>query len=249
MNFWWEATQSGYTEAIYDVTDFLADGEENLIAVRVDAQLGEGWFYEGGGIYRHVWLVTTPLVSIDFHGVWVKSQVDLEKDTAQLTIQTKVVNRSGKAQETAVSHCVTAPDGQQVSIEPTSVLVDGWAEQTVEQTLSLPHPQLWDLETPRLYTVETRLDGEKDTVTEFGIRSIRFDTDLGIFPERATPKTERRLLPPGSRRAGNRFTGRHVGIPYWQAERNGMQRLPLRSQSRFGRVAPGLRHFGNVGDG
>lgn len=173
--------QSGYTEAIYDVTDFLADDEENLIAVRVDARLGEGWFYEGGGIYRHVWLVTTPLVSIDFHGVWVKSQVDLEKDTAQLTIQTKVVNRSGKAQETAVSHCVTAPDGQQVSIEPTSVLVDGWAEQTVEQTLSLPHPQLWDLETPRLYTVETSLDGEKDTITEFGIRSIRFDTDRGFF--------------------------------------------------------------------
>jgi beta-galactosidase len=40
----------------FDLTDFLTYGAKNFIAVRVDARYGDGWFYEGAGIYRHVWL-------------------------------------------------------------------------------------------------------------------------------------------------------------------------------------------------
>ena len=48
--------ESGYTRHIYDITDYLNPGEENLICVRADASLEEGWFYEGAGIYRKVWI-------------------------------------------------------------------------------------------------------------------------------------------------------------------------------------------------
>ena len=34
-------------------------GAKNYIVVRVDASFGDGWFYEGAGIYRHVWLTKT----------------------------------------------------------------------------------------------------------------------------------------------------------------------------------------------
>ena len=47
---------SGYLGFEYDVTDYVNYGGENTIAVRVDATMEEGWFYEGAGIYRHVWL-------------------------------------------------------------------------------------------------------------------------------------------------------------------------------------------------
>ena len=47
---------SGYAEQTYDISEYLNYGGENLICVRVDASLEEGWFYEGAGIYRHVWL-------------------------------------------------------------------------------------------------------------------------------------------------------------------------------------------------
>jgi beta-galactosidase len=50
---------SGYTGFRYDLTDYLNYGGENVIAVRVDATMEEGWFYEGAGIYRHVWLTKT----------------------------------------------------------------------------------------------------------------------------------------------------------------------------------------------
>ena len=47
---------SGYIGASYDITDFINFDQENVLVVRVDATQYEGWFYEGAGIYRHVWL-------------------------------------------------------------------------------------------------------------------------------------------------------------------------------------------------
>ena len=47
---------SGYATQVYDLTEYINYGGENLLTVRADASLEEGWFYEGAGIYRHVWL-------------------------------------------------------------------------------------------------------------------------------------------------------------------------------------------------
>ena len=48
--------QSGYVGAAYDITDYINYNRNNVLVVRVDATQYEGWFYEGAGIYRHVWL-------------------------------------------------------------------------------------------------------------------------------------------------------------------------------------------------
>ena len=55
---------SGYAPFRVDVTDFANYGGRNVLTVRVDATLGEGWFYEGAGIYRHVRLVKTAPVHV-----------------------------------------------------------------------------------------------------------------------------------------------------------------------------------------
>ena len=54
--FWLGGEKSGYTSATYDIAPYLEYGGENIVAVRADASFEEGWFYEGAGIYRHVWL-------------------------------------------------------------------------------------------------------------------------------------------------------------------------------------------------
>ncbi|MBR1927476.1 MAG: DUF4982 domain-containing protein [Bacteroidales bacterium] len=54
--FWLGGNRSGYTSATYDIAPYLEYGGENVVAVRADATFEEGWFYEGAGIYRHVWL-------------------------------------------------------------------------------------------------------------------------------------------------------------------------------------------------
>jgi beta-galactosidase len=61
---------SGYTPLRVGVTDWMnypgkdKDGKNspgsNLIVVRCDVTIGAGWFYEGAGIYRHVWLSKQP---------------------------------------------------------------------------------------------------------------------------------------------------------------------------------------------
>ena len=51
--------ESGYAPFRVEIDDFLNyDGKPNVVTVRADASLGEGWFYEGAGIYRHVDLVS-----------------------------------------------------------------------------------------------------------------------------------------------------------------------------------------------
>ena len=64
---------SGYAPFRFDLTDFANYGEKNVLTVRLDATLSEGWFYEGAGIYRHVWLTTTHLLHLAHWGTFVRS--------------------------------------------------------------------------------------------------------------------------------------------------------------------------------
>ncbi|GAE51698.1 beta-galactosidase, partial [Xanthomonas arboricola pv. pruni str. MAFF 311562] len=49
---------SGYNGLVIDLTPVARYGNAlNSIAIRVDAEAMDGWWYEGGGIYRHTWLV------------------------------------------------------------------------------------------------------------------------------------------------------------------------------------------------
>jgi beta-galactosidase len=61
---------SGYAPFKVDIADFLnSDDKPNWLVVRVDASLGEGWFYEGAGIYRHVRLISAAAQHVPHWGV------------------------------------------------------------------------------------------------------------------------------------------------------------------------------------
>ena len=87
---------SGYAPFSYDVTDFLNYGAKNILVVRVDATQGEGWFYEGAGIYRHVWLVKTHPVHVAQWGTYVSCEV--RPGAATVNISTEVENESDSEQ-------------------------------------------------------------------------------------------------------------------------------------------------------
>ena len=62
---------SGYTSSYIDVTAFATYGNAlNSLDIRVDAQSMEGWWYEGGGMYRHAWVVKRNPVHIVTDGVY-----------------------------------------------------------------------------------------------------------------------------------------------------------------------------------
>ena len=67
---------SGYTGFHYDISRAAKYGARNTLAVHVNPSKYEGWFYEGGGIYRHVWLnIAQPVHIADDGGVYVTTQM------------------------------------------------------------------------------------------------------------------------------------------------------------------------------
>ncbi len=66
----------GYYGFQYDITDYLNYGGDNVVAVRADATMEEGWYYEGAGIYRHVWLNKTAPLHVAWYGTFVSSEIN-----------------------------------------------------------------------------------------------------------------------------------------------------------------------------
>src|SRR5579864_3498655 len=82
---------NGYAQFRFDVTDFVNSGGKNYLVVRMDASFGDGWFYEGAGIYRHVWLTKTDAVHLGRWESYVRTHM-LMGDKALLTVGTTVQN-------------------------------------------------------------------------------------------------------------------------------------------------------------
>ncbi|ESQ77445.1 beta-galactosidase GalA [Asticcacaulis sp. AC402] len=174
--------QGGYTPIHIDVTDFLnTDEKPNVVAVRVDASLGEGWFYEGAGIYRHVWLVKTDAVHIPPYGVRVRSKTD-----GTVEVATTVRNESDAAQTVTVSAIVFQP-GKALPLDTgnQSIAVPPRQTRDVVQTFTVAAPSLWSVDEPHLYEIDTTLSlGDKKVdgvTTRFGFRDVKFDAELGFF--------------------------------------------------------------------
>ncbi|MCD8183217.1 MAG: DUF4982 domain-containing protein [Bacteroides sp.] len=177
---------SGYATQVYDITDYLNYGGENLITVRADATLEEGWFYEGAGIYRHVWLnKTTPLHVAPF-GVFVSAGLEAPFSRASLKVEVQVKNSGTEATSCEV-WCRLMDANGQVQLEDKAELGEVLPQETLcgKVRLLLHNPRLWSLEDPYLYKMETSVwqDGKllDVVITPFGVRHIRFDADHGFF--------------------------------------------------------------------
>ena len=174
----------GYTGFRYDLTDYLNYGGDNVIAVRVDASMEEGWFYEGAGIYRHVWLVKTAPLHVTQWGTYVTTEVD--GDGAAVAARTSVANEGVEPAPFEVEQTVVDPDGRIVatgSLRSLSLAAGDTGEFSCG--LNVPHPKLWSIESPALHRLVTTIrvaGAEVDRYeTTFGIRTIRFDPDRGFF--------------------------------------------------------------------
>ncbi len=80
----------GYNTFEVNISDFVKFDEENVVAVYVNSQDIEGWWYQGGGIYRNVYLVKTEQVAIDLWGVYAMPQK--QGDTWVTNVETEIIN-------------------------------------------------------------------------------------------------------------------------------------------------------------
>lgn len=170
--FYLGGEQSGYTSATYDISEYLNYGENNVVCVRADATLEEGWFYEGAGIYRHVWLNKTSPIHVQTWGTAVWSELNADFTQATLHVTAQVMDNIVPAQGYTLRHTLIDAQGHEV-------------QSTTSDVMQLSQPHLWSLDDPYLYRVRTEVlvDGKVvDTYhTTTGIRSAVFDKDRGFL--------------------------------------------------------------------
>ena len=174
----------GYTSFEVDITDVARFQEDNVIAVYVDASDHEGWWYEGAGIYRHVWLIKTEPVSVDLWGIWVNPQ-RTDGENWEVPVETILRNDSLDAAEAKITSCILDGEGNRVTETTQRIGVSAKNKGVMHQLLQVHKPGLWDVEHPVLYTMRTivRWKGSQvDSVdTKFGFRTIRFDAEKGFY--------------------------------------------------------------------
>ena len=177
---------SGYSSFQVNLTPMARYGDDvNTIAVRVDADHTEGWWYEGGGLYRHAWLVKRSPVHIATDGVHanpVKGADGKWVVPAEVTL----ANTGPEAGSARVEVEVFDAAGKRVAAArsaPVSVISQG--ESLARLSVPVSAPKLWSVDQPNLYTVRTTVlrDGKAvDAVeTQAGFRTIRFDARQGFF--------------------------------------------------------------------
>jgi len=174
----------GYAPFRFDLTDFLAYGAKNYIVARVDASFGDGWFYEGAGIYRHVWLTKTDAVHLGRWDSTVRATVN--GSSAALALATVVENEGPQAAGAKVSWKILDGHGTQVATAEApaqTVAADGSA--TFSATAQIANPALWSVDAPNLYTaiVTAETDGKARDAerVQFGVRTAVFDADKGFL--------------------------------------------------------------------
>jgi len=175
---------NGYAPFHFDLTDFISYGAKNYIVARVDASFGDGWFYEGAGIYRHVWLSKTDPLHLAKWQSTVRTAVG--NGSATLTLAAAVKNEGKAVDGARVSWQILDASGKTVATAesaPQSVAADGWASFNAAATLS--NPALWSPDEPNLYSaILTLASGSKTHDAEritFGVRTVLFDAEKGFF--------------------------------------------------------------------
>jgi beta-galactosidase len=167
---------SGYTTFAIDITDHLLPGEDNSIAVRVDSEQAEGWWYEGSGIYRNVNLLIGEPVYFKYHQSVIASDADGCIEASAI-----LVNDCADAAEQGVDWRIYDADGREAASAKTApVVIDPYGERQIKVRMKIENPHLWDVDTPYLYTLVIRAGAEEST-ERFGIRTVAFDPDRGLL--------------------------------------------------------------------
>ncbi len=179
---WLGKRPNGYISFMYELTPYIKWGEKNTIAVRVDhsADADSRW-YTGSGIYRDVYLVYANPVHI---GLWgVSYTTATEGGKVVMKVNTRLENQ-GESCNVKIVHYLNDAEGNRVASTTVSGTATG-SETELTGNLKVDRPELWDIKSPYLYTLETIVYKGPEQVDKSscraGIREIRFDADEGFF--------------------------------------------------------------------
>ncbi|MBE6583748.1 MAG: glycoside hydrolase family 2 protein [Ruminococcaceae bacterium] len=166
---------SGYTSFTVEIGDQLCDdGKINSIAVRVDTDQPEGWWYEGGGIYRNVnLLIGEPVYFVPYKTV-IKAQAD-----GRVEVKAELCNDTDKKTNNTATFEIIDVQGNAVAKANSVACVGAYERGNVCCELFVKDPLLWSIDEPNLYTLRAVCG---DVCEErFGFRGIKMDADRGFL--------------------------------------------------------------------
>ena len=190
---------SGYTGFRYDIAPYVVYGGQNALAVHVDPRHFEGWWYEGGGIYRHVWLNVADPVHVAPWATFVSTpetfvasvipepKTAVRSEFARLAIKTTIANTTKTDAAVAILFQVLDAEGRGVTSAnfASPVVVAAGKDLDISSPAVVENPKLWSPATPYLYRLVTTIKRDSRQIdtesTRFGIRTIHFDPDRGFF--------------------------------------------------------------------
>ena len=174
----------GYTPFELDITSFVIYGQDNVIAVYADSSSShEGWWYQGGGIYRDVWLQKGDLAHILWGGVFIHPE-HIEQEKWRVPIDVELRNDDTADRFLDVECEGFSPDGESMFLKKAAVSVPAWSTYRLSLDANVDSPCRWDVNSPVLYSLETRIydhgiliDNQTD---RYGYRTFAF-TPEGFF--------------------------------------------------------------------
>lgn len=188
VNGWFVGhNDDGYDGFRYDITDVANYAGTNVIAVKVDASRFEGWFYEGAGIYRHVWLEKTSPLAIAPDGIFVYSHFknNIPIGAGQIDVEASLLNTQSNSAHVTVTCKIFSPASKLVTKFQQALLVRGSGEEVVRLSGRISDPILWSPESPNLYELVTTVESGGKVIdrkqTEFGVRTVAFDPNEGFL--------------------------------------------------------------------
>lgn len=185
----------GYTACIVDITEYIR--KENLIEITVDNGRKDitpisADFTFCGGIYRDVWLISTPkqhfnMSNMGSDGIFISTPVVNEK-RGVLKVKCEVTNDSHESSILEVRSAIYSPQGKLLqTIKQKQKLKSGETYIFENTSGAIESPDLWSPETPSLYLVKTTLVDPKsgklldEKNHKVGFRWFTFDGSKGFF--------------------------------------------------------------------
>lgn len=175
---------NGYISFMYDATDHIKFGEENVIAVKVDhSKQADSRWYTGSGIYRDVYIVYANPIHIAQWGVFAYPTIATAKK-GELTVSVDVKNYNNNKESVVIVNELVDANGKVVASKKQNVNIEANKESTVSTKISINSPKLWSIENPNLYKLKTSVvkNGVVVDVTETntGFRDFKFDPNKGF---------------------------------------------------------------------
>ncbi len=174
---------SGFAPFEVDISDFVRYGEDNVLAVHITPAQPDGWWYGGAGIYRDVHLEISPRVASARYGTYIAPK-KLDSVRWALPVKVELINADYVAHTAEVQVEINSPSGECVLSLCGKAEIEERDKAELTLSAEIKSPELWSIDTPRLYTVKTSVKsalGCDEAYTRFGFRTVEFDSERGFI--------------------------------------------------------------------